>query len=279
MKVIRKNVNRRLYTVEVFDSVLELANIIKKRVVQDKWKNHALSKENISADPNWYGVSSYEEAYDLLSGGWEKETKKIASLVDKVAKSAKKTKTQFYNDVCGFAPIVPLALIGVPNSMINTKRIEQKSKILNVIYDNTASWKISSESMIEAGIKLVETIINLEMSGYRVELSVLTSSVDKKYIDFSLTNIKKANQSINLKKMMFPMAHSAWLRVIGFDWQDKSPVTHYMKKRGTPFYNGMKKGLVYLSDLKEVFGKNTIYLDYITCSEGETAIKKRLLEN
>lgn len=279
MKTFESKSHDRKFKIEEFENVLEMTRANQKRVVNECWESDAVRKGNLG-DEDFYGVKTYNEAYELLAGGWELGTKKIASLIDKVAKSGTKSKTSFYNDVYGFIPNVPLALLNVPNSMINTRRTQLKSKVVTLIYNNSATCNHTSEEMIQAGKNVVEAVVNLEMSGYRVNVKVLSSFYDRsqKRADLALVNVKKDNQSLNLLKMMFPIAHSAWFRVIGFDWQDKSPVTkdHWISCRGTSLENMFDTENLDKSMMDEVLGENTIFVDYMTAKQGATAIEDLL---
>lgn len=276
MKQIIKNIDGRKYNIEEFASVLELANANKTREVTKEWERCKLDKNDIGS---WEGVSSYDEAYDLLANGWESETKKLASLVDKITKTGTRAKTSFVNNVHGFTPNVPLAIMNVPTSMIDVQRTQIKSKVINIIYDSSASSSESSESMLKAGLNMINTIINLEMSGYRVNLKVIDCYCDRTSIDCCLVNVKNANQSLNLKKMMFPIAHSAWLRVIGFDWEDKSPIVDFKGySRGHPYYVALRNGEAKKDDFKKIFGDTTFYLNYKDAIEGTENIEKILLK-
>lgn len=278
MKTYEKKVKNYTYKVEEFDTVLEMANINQKRDQNEAWKGKGLRKDGV--DEGFCGVSSYEEAYKLLSGGWELGTKKISSMVDKVTKQGMKARTQFFNNVQGFIPNVPLSLMNVPNCMVDAKRSKLKSKVVTLVYDNSASCAVSSEEMIKAGKNIVEAVINLEMSGYRVNVKVSSSFCDpsKKRIDLALATVKRDSQSLNLKKMMFPLSHPAWFRVVGFDWEDKSPVTadHYISGRGYCISVLEKDGNVSQRDLEELLGENVVFIDYNLASKGAEEIENKL---
>lgn len=274
MKQIKKQIERNLYQIEEFDSVMELVKTNKTREVKECWKGRELKPSDVHK--SWYGVDSIDEAYDLLLNGWSEGTKQVATLVDKITKTGNRAKTNFVNNVYGFVPNVPLAIMNVPTSMIDIQKTQVKSKVINIIYDSGASSSVSTESMLEAGLNLINTIVNLELSGYRVNLKVMNCYCDSGSVDVSMVNVKNANQSLNLKKMMFPIAHSAWLRVIGFDWQDKCPFTEYKSSRGRPYYVQLDDEVVGEDDFKQIFGDTTFYLNYKDAIEGTEEIEKKL---
>lgn len=272
MKTYIKKIGKNQYNIEEFESVLELTKIDEKRTVTEDWANHCLSESKVQGDSRWYGVSTIKEAYDLLSQGWQEGTEKALS-ISKNLKTIDRKKTNFVNNVQGFIPNVPLSLMNVPNSMIDVRPVQTKSKIVNIIYDNTASASVSSSDMIRAGVNLVNLIIDLEMSGYRCNVKCTTTSCQDGSVDICLVNVKNANQNLNLRKMMFPLAHSAWLRVIGFDWQDKSPIAKYKCSRGCPFYAYVNDGQAKLDDLKSIYGENTYFITYKQAINGKEALR------
>lgn len=276
MKRIDKKIGNRNYKCELFDSVLEMAETNGRRTVTTVWKDDKLK----TVRSEWHGVNSKEEAYALLKNGWEEATKKINKEVGNFFLNSGQKRTEFFNNVMGFQPVVPLSLLNVPNCMIDSRSRTIKTKVLRIVYDISASSGVTSDQMLSAGKNLVETIINLENNGYRCELYVIDSYCDmdnpEKEIDICAIKIKDSNQMLNLRKMMFPMAHSAQLRVVGFDWQDKTPIAHYISGRGKPFYAVTSKYGVPKSDLKQVFGENTVYLTYNETKYGVETIMQNI---
>lgn len=279
MRKYEKQVENNLYKIEDFESVLELTKVNNSRKVTDVWINHNTSGERLKAriirEPRWYGVSSYEEAYKLLATGWAEGTENAKSLLKDIENGQKK-KIQFTNEVEGFIPNVALSLMNVPNAMINTRTTSVKSKVIDIIYDNTANCGVSSSEMIKAGVNLVSFVTDLELSGYRCNVKVITTSCHDDKIEICAVLIKNANQTFNLKKMMFPLAHSSWLRVIGFDWQDKSPITTYDSGRGQAYGSWLKDERANRNDLREVYKNNSYILTYYDARDGKENIKKIL---
>lgn len=276
MKSYEKKVNEKVFCVESFDSVLEFERIVGQRQVSEDWKEEYKyeNDERISSKSNWYGVSSKKEAYDLLKNGWQIGTEKALGKLQELRNSSRE-KTTFKNDVVGFCPNVPLSLMNVPNSMINVSKRSVKNKVLNIVYFNSVSWTVKGGDMIKAGVNVVNALLDVEKSGYRVNLNVATAYCERKaYV--SMVNVKSANQSLNLLKMMFPLANPAWLRVIGFDWLYKSKAP-YMDGNGIPIYRYMEKNGLDIKDVEKlVFGDNTVYIDYKMAEKGTEYVKEVL---
>ena len=271
MKYIEKKVNDVTFKVEEFDSVLEMMRIDSRREVNQYWKSVCLSDDDIRK--SWQGVNTRKEAFDLLSNGWEEASKKCMVKVNKMMYGTR-VKNEFFNNVYGFTPVVPLALLNIPTNMIDVRKVQIKSKIITIVYENGGSASISPEELLEAGLKVVNMIIRLEQSGYRCEVKVMNGffSKDSKILYSPIVTVKRANELLNLKKMMFPIAHPAWFRVIGFDWEDKAPFSRYIEKRGYSFYVAVKKGLVKKDYLEKIIGDNAVYINYETVNEDKNAL-------
>jgi hypothetical protein len=168
-------------------------------------------------------------------------------------------RISFFNDVVGYSPIVPLALLSVPTSMQNSYMKPIKAKVLNVYYDMTASCSTSSEDIIKAGQKLLAAIMELEMQGYKFNLYAIQSyaSYNKGGADMLCTKIKNSNTPLDIKRISFPLTHTGYFRVIGFDWYSRCPKATYR--------SGYGHGLCYEYDeeqmaqgFKEIFGEHAV---------------------
>lgn len=212
-------------------------------------------------DGSWSGVKCFNDARKLLSEGWQEHVEKFDKLISGKMQTSSGKRISFKNDVQGFAPIVPLALQGVPASMINTRIKPIKAKIIDVYYDISCSCGTSSKDIIDNGLKLLSALIDLELKGYRVNLSILFTSFDSNSGDVMSVKVKDSKEPFALQRMMFPIVHTAFFRVIGFDWYERCPTSTY---RG-----GYGHGLGYESFCKDkekhnkfvedVFGKGVMF--------------------
>lgn len=248
---------RNRYTVrfECYNTAQEVVQDCNTREVRHSI--YDVSDDDFRED--WQGVTSYDEALDLLRNGYQPTVEKLQQAL-KANKMGTGKRIAFENNICGFAPIVPLALKGIPNSMINTTIKPIKCKVIDIYYDMGVPASMSSEDIIKCGQKLLGTIIELEKQGYRFNLYALQAFSDNEDADILCVKVKSSDKPIDLKRMSFPLTHPAFFRVIGFDWQSKNPNTKY---RGS----GRGKALTHSitdADAKEMakqaFGDNAIYL-------------------
>lgn len=248
---------------EIYNCAADVANDGKNRAVRHS--SYDMSHKNIHED--WHGVNSYEEALDLLSNGYQPVVEELNEELKVVSSVGPRFK--FSNEVQGFLPVVPLALKGVPNCMIDMRIRPIKTKVLDIYYDMTASCGNDPEDFIRAGKILLGTVLALEQQGYKFNLYGIQSYWDTHdYADHALdvlcVKIKSSNSPLDLKRMSFPLTHPAFFRVIGFDWQGKSPITRFIGGG-----RGCALNYDFSADecnklIKGLFGDNALYL---SCSK------------
>ena len=242
---------------EIYTSADAVVDDCKARPV--RYSQYDLSRKDINKD--WHGVDSYDEALELLKNGYQPTVETLQEELKVTPKTG--PRFAFSNEVQGFLPIVPLALKGVPNNMIDMRIRPMKAKVLDVYYDMTASCGHDPEEFIKAGKLLLGTIIALEKQGYRFNLYAIQSYYSDRTLDILCVKIKSSDRPIDLKRISFPLTHPAFFRVIGFDWESKSPVTRYLG-----FGRGCALGYRFNREEQEkiiqtVFGTNA---SYISCS-------------
>lgn len=243
---------------EIYMSAEEVVEDCKNR--QNRISAYNMKGESIHK--SFHGVDSYDEALDLLKIGYQPTVEELKGELKVAPKEGARFK--FTNSIEGFLPVVPLALKGVPNCMVNMRMSPIKSKVLDVYYDMTARCGTEPEEFIKAGKTLLGTIIELEKRGYRFNLFALQTYVggygDGQTADFLCVKVKSSDKPIDLKRISFPLTHPAFFRVIGFDWQGKSPIT-----RNVGSGRGHALGYDYDNETlqeiaKGMFGSNSFYV-------------------
>lgn len=207
---------------------------------------------------SWEGCASMEEALDLLTHGYQFAVDQMKD-VYKSSNTGVVKRIKFENSVAGFAPVVPLALMGVPNSMISMKQIPMKQKVLDLYVDMTASACREPDEFIKAGKEIMSAIVNLEKQGYRLNLYSCQNYYKDRSADMMVMKVKSASQPLDLKRCSFSVAHPAFFRMIGFDWYSKVPGGKYREGYGNSLYysygdEGFRQAGI------QLFGKNAILL-------------------
>lgn len=260
--------------IEEYSSAVEVYEDCKTRKITDD-SFHDMAHKDLG---KWEGVKDYEEALTLLRNGYQPTVEKLKEQI-RFNKAGAGKRISFQNNIVGYAPVVPLAMMNVPNCMVDMKMKPIKCKVLDIYYDMTCSSGTSSKQIIENGQKLLGTIIELEKQGYKFNLYAMQTYSNDKSADMLLIKIKSSNQPLDLKRISFPLTHTAFFRVIGFDWYSKTPKGVYRSAYGHALAHEFGK-----TELKEfatqALGKNAIYISGTEIMQkDEEHIKEVLLEN
>lgn len=271
-----KAFNGEPINVEIFDSANEVVSVNKSRKITSACFH---DMENYDIHEDWHGVDSYDEALELMSTGYQPTVDKLKSGI-KANVQGQAKRVSFRNDIAGFVPVVPLALQGVPNSMINSYMRPIKAKVLNVYYDITGSSMTSPKDFISAGQKLLAAIMELEMQGYKFNLYAVQSYWDRgKGADILCTKVKSSNTPLDLKRISFPLTHPAYFRVIGFDWYSKTPHGVYRGNYGKGIAYEFRDEKVLADGFSELFGKNAVAFSFVNLNKANEGHIKEVLTN
>ena len=247
--------------IETYDSTAELvAQNARRKITSSKFKD--VKKTSFSSD--FEGCRDYDEACSLLRDGWTSGVARLQKAIGEVRPPRRKA-FEFRVDACGFAPIVPSALLGLPNSMMTSIATVKRTKTISILYDMTLSCFNEPPVFEKNGAALLKVVLQLEQQGYRVELNVIQGYTDENSADCLVVRVKNANQFLDLKRISFPVAHSAFFRAIGFDWYSKFPIGTYRDAYGKAFCYAIGDADFYNGDefqelIEKAFGNNSIYI-------------------
>lgn len=265
------------FVVESYNSTADVVRDCKTRSITSSSFKNMQEKGKVEGDKSWYGVDSYEQALQFLEEGYQPTVESLKAGV-KMNLQGNGKRISFHNDIVGYAPIVPLAILGVPNSMINSHMKPIKAKVIDVYYNMTASAFVSSKSIIEAGVKLLGAIIALEQQGYRFNIYAVQCYYDNKKCYMLKVKVKDAMQPIDLKRISFPLTHTGFFRVIGFDWYSKCPKAKHLSGYGRPIENDFNRNRL-TEAMKELFGENAVWFGCQKIVNESEQYVKEVLEN
>lgn len=209
--------------VEIYNTVSDMVTLLKTRNITNSSFDDQQTRQ---IDTSWVGVRSYDEACEFLHNGYQPSVEKLKERM-KAKYVGEGKRITFHNDVVGYAPIVPLAMQGVPQSMLNHKMKPIKAKVIDVFYDITVNCGTTSEQILNNGSNLLGAVVDLEQEGYKINIYAIQSYSDEKNCDMLVIKIKDSRQPMDLKRMSFPLTHTAFFRVIGFDWYSRVPGGRY----------------------------------------------------
>lgn len=208
--------------IERFDSITDFVNVIGKRKPNTVFCSRSLSSESELED--FTLTKSYKESLGILMNGYKEGLDKLTTPSGtRVSHTSKVHKNLPTVGVVGYTPHIPNAITGVPQSMITSTPVEQKAKVVTILYDIGANGGTNAKRFIAAGRKLLEVIMMLELNGYRVGLKVLTSFCDGSQNAFCTVQIKRHSQPSNPLKIAYPLLHPSYFRRQGFKWLETCP--------------------------------------------------------
>lgn len=244
--------------IEHYDTIKKFLATINSRENNEAMKTEHYA--NTSTDKDFIGTKTYEEATELITKGWTEVLPRIKEQFDIATKGNKNgaiDRRRTYNHVVGYAPNVPNAILGLPQSMINQKKEAQKVKVVSIAYAPTANCGTKAEDFIKAGIVVLNIVNRLELNGIRTQLNIITSDCEKNrtFCNCSVT-IKDYREQLDLQKVAFPIAHPSMLRRFGFKWLETVP-----DLQDTDFRGGYGHTCSMEKDHKELLVKHNVIKD------------------
>ena len=256
--------------VEIYGNAQE---VVKDLEVREKHKDAGF-KDDPFENRGFVGATK-DETYTMLREGYQPV---VDSLKTKIKACATTKRFKSYNDVVGFQPIVPNAIMGLPKSMINSSMKPIKTKVIDVYYEMTCAAFTKSADLIKAGQKMLGAIMELEAQGYRFNLYCTQGYYSPtEGCDMLCVKIKSANQPMDLKRMSFPLTHTAFFRGIGFDWYSKFPKATYRVGYGRAIAYSKSQSEIQ-EEYRKIFGKSAIYFAAKTIIEEDDKADKYIME-
>jgi hypothetical protein len=184
------------------------------------------------------GTSNHAEAVKLARFGWPEGLARMNRNVAAVASLPALSRAPSYTmDVAGAFPLAALAAAGDPACMFDFAPVSDRVRPIVRLYVNTTASHYYTESEIfNYGSGLVGIIDALESDGYRVELTTVTSAVAHNNDRCLFTvRIKDAQDSVDLDRMAFCLAHPSFFRRIMFGVMEQNlPESIWESNYGVP---------------------------------------------
>ena len=213
----------KTFRFEKFASISEYINTIGKRPINPIFA--AADKESSkNGDAKFTGTASYPASVTLAENGFKKGLDDLNSAFSKkLSVSVHAPKSMPCSGPIGHSPIVANAIIGLPNSMVYTKKVIHKTKVVSIWYDPTADCGQSTSTYVKAGRNVLELIMYLEQHGYRVELNIVSVACGSTEIVGSVVKLKTDKQPMNPLKISYPLLHSSYERRQFFKFMETMP--------------------------------------------------------
>lgn len=250
---------------EHFNSISSMINALRTRPENSVFKGKELSsKKN---DYSFNLTHNLDEAFDLCQNGWDEKLNEVKAQFTAATRPNRNgaiDRRRTYNHVVGYAPNVPNAILGLPQSMITTDKQPQKVKVASIVYSPTGLCDVTADDLIKAGIIVLNIVNQLELNGIRVNLVLQPKGSSDDHQDTAmLVDVKSYRDPLDLRKLCFPLIHPSFFRRLGFRWLETVPGltdTSYAWGYGhtTTGRDGYKEELVKAGAISE----NDYYLSY-----------------
>lgn len=247
---------------EYFENGGEIVKVCSKRTRTSGFSKCHFEK-GYRCDSSFEGVKTVEEALGLLANGWTEKMEPLKkTMKDTQRKSYSMKNGGMKSDIVGFVPIVPNAILGLPNSMLNIDLKPKKNKVINLVYGLTYSAYVDQKDIIKYGMKVMEHVIKLEADGFRVRLTCMQNYGEDNNSLYHLLacKVKSEDQPLDIQRVMFPLFHPAMFRTIGFGWYESLPEAKYICGYGRPLYFNMSEKQMD-SLVEQLFGRTAVYVD------------------
>lgn len=215
----------------VFNSISELHQYITKTKVNETFTRYDRQSRYTNMNFKIFSMTNdFEEACSLLVKGWDKGAKELDQKVEgyfkgsKVTSQSQQTKRKTIYDVAGYQVSVPRYLNGVPDSMVRTKMIPVKNKILTINKIMGYRADVKPQTILDESAKALAIVKRLEDMGYRVNMNVvnLSQGCSRNMLGLKV-RIKNANERLNISKLAFTMCHPGMMRRIIFGFKEVFP--------------------------------------------------------
>lgn len=207
---------------EHFSSIHQMLNVIESRSNNSVMRNDHSSE---TGDKKFTGTKSYPEAKQIFETGY---TDILDQIKTGIGNNLKKTQNinrrTIRTGVIGYAPHVPNAILGLPNSMILTEQRPQKIKTVSIVVGITENCGTNANEFIKSGIAALSVVNTLELRGYRVALKIAFWCAKAwEECAFGTIKLKDYREHLDIQKLCFPLAHPSMFRRFGFKWLETSP--------------------------------------------------------
>lgn len=199
-------------TIDTFESWKEFLDHLHVR--EPRWAN--CSSKNKASD--WSGSVDFQQAVLLAEYGWPEGRDLLTQVsLDMHPENVKvQEHVKEIVDVAGAYPIVPMAVAGDPAHMVDIQAQEVSSKIIEVAVSISHPAHIEPEALTANGAAVCSYIDALEAAGWRCEVVIyLDSKADNNIYRLRIA-IKRAEEMLDLDRMVFALAHPGMLRKLCF---------------------------------------------------------------
>lgn len=212
--------NGNNWNIVEIETTRELENFLSAPALQGRKNSSETGSKSFT------GTASFEQADNLRRKGDKKSLvmlNKYKIKFDKYIQYDNGYKIKQRNDIHGFVPIVPNAIIGLPLSMINQSRESKKVKGIDIFYNVSVSCHTKTDDIARTGAIMLSLIDALEKKGFRVNLKVGTVAMQENTVHGVITTLKRYDEPLNIRKLAYYLVNPSCLRRTFFKLKESIP--------------------------------------------------------
>lgn len=217
------------------------------------------------------GTKDWNTAKNLLAFGDPVMAEKVnqSGVTKARAKIARVAKRKtFTTAIVGAVPHVPNFITGTPNSMITTKQVKTRKKVINLFYNAAFDCTVQTDTIIRTAANVMSAIILIEAAGVKVNLYSGCISRKNDQLVSAIVKVKDSKQRLDVLKLCYPMINPSWTRRHFLRFIDVTPKVNsgFAIGHGSPETTDAQKNTV----LREAKINDAIILDYYALTRFNT---------
>lgn len=224
-------------------------------------KHHASYASNGNHNHAWTFGADLDAAIDLARRGWHAGNEQITRVRAAMPDARVNGRGGVWrNDVGGFIPNVPRAIIGLPDSMRRkVNGTNARGRVVSIAVNPSMSGGLDAGLRVNQGAAIVALIDSLESAGYRVHVTldrVQTATRDRGVVR-TACDLKQATEPLDVDRLAFWLAHPAALRRMFFnacEW-----ITGYEKNAEASGNSGQPNNYATPDGVRAVHGEQVLY--------------------
>jgi hypothetical protein len=208
----------------------------------DSWKDFVDAAESTNPDSylnlsravdhggnNWSGAASWDEAITLARHGWDEQRDRVAFISRNIRQEiAPRMQTNYVSsyNVAGGTVSVGRMLSGNPRCMMRMDpiRTAKPGRVITILVNVGALGFVSPETIITRGTAICSLVECLTMMHHGTEIVVesTVSQMSGKMEMMTVTvRVKRANESLDMGRLMFALANPSTLRRLVFSRREQ----------------------------------------------------------
>jgi len=196
----------------IFESLDQFLNAVTEGKPQ--WENP--SSEKVRDD--FYGKENFAQCVNLARFGWADGLKKLTQgLRDNVATMSQQERSKrMVSSPAGCIPIVPAAIMGLPESMLTLKRTASFKPTACLYIERAIAHWVTIPQLQNVGAAVLSVIDAMESAGVSVEAYVTFTASDgydshRSWFQ-TVVKFKDAGQPLDIDRAAFAMIHHGMVR-------------------------------------------------------------------